>query len=331
MAFDWQIFLNEHNVHYVTDGPNCPKGDVAVRCPFCGDDPSEHMAINIDGAGWHCWRNRSHAGKSPVKLIQAILHCSFDQARLLAGHTTNIPSNFLEQVQAQMAPSTITAPRDPLKFPREFKPLEDKPLARPYLRYLINRGYGHPKSLTRNYGLHYCTHGAFGGHIIFPVYFQNQLVSWTGRTITDHGLRYKSLTTTPEKAKEEGTPVAIGPIGHYLLWFDELSKLEGDTICLCEGPFDALRINYLADWYGVRATCFFTNSPSAQQIELLHELLPKYKRRILLLDAEGTLPHQIRIQSNLSELKIELGKLPKGVADPGELETADALFRCLKI
>ena len=327
MAFDWQVFLSDHNIHYVTDGPNCPKGDLAIRCPFCGDDPSQHLAVNMEGAGWHCWRNRDHAGRSPVKLIQALLGCSYDQARLFAGHTTNIPSNFLEQVQAQMAPHAIVAPRDPLKLPKELKELRNVPSARPYLNYLRNRGYDRPIALGREYNLRYCTTGAFAGRVILPVYFEGALVTWTGRAISKRQeLRYKSLTTTPKKAKDEGTPLAIGAIGHYLLWFDDLMKRPGHTIILCEGPFDALRVNDLGWHRGVQATCFFTNMPSAHQVDLLHELLPHYKRRILLLDAEGTLPQQIKTQTGLAGLDIELGKLPPGANDPAEIQSTKDLL-----
>lgn len=322
MAFDWPQFLADHRIHYVTNGPNTPKGDISVRCPFCHDDPSEHLAISLNNSGWHCWRNREHAGRSPIKLIQALIGCSYDQARLYAGQTTNLPSNFLEQVQAQMTPSTTTAPRDPLIFPKEFRRLDhSSALGRPYRSYLRGRGFKYPESLTDTYNLYYCTQGAFGGRIIFPVYFKKELVSWTGRAVADGVERYKSLTTTPEKAQAEGTPLAIGPITHYLLWYDELIKNKEagkSTICLCEGPIDALKINYLADHYGIFATCCFTSSPSDPQVDLLHELLPRYKRRVLLLDA-GTLALSLKTQSRLAGLDIELGQLPEGIKDPGEL------------
>lgn len=329
MAFDWPQFLTDHNVHFVTDGPNCPKGDVAVKCPFCHDDPSEHMAINIDNAGWHCWRNRSHAGRSPVKLIQALIGCSYDQARLFAGQTINLPSNFLEQVQSHMTKSTTHSPRVPLKIPRnEFKVLWGSPLAKPYARYLETRGYANPISTAYNNGLYYATGGAFTGRIIFPVYFKDELVSWTGRSISKQdSLRYRSLAADREKAKAEGTQVAIGPINHYLLWYDELLDEDG-TICLCEGPFDALKVRHLGQSLNIHATCFFTNSPSDQQIDLLYELLPRYRRRVLLLD-QGTIPQALQTQNRLTELKIEIGWLPPEVKDPGELRSANDLLHLL--
>ena len=328
MAFSWPEFLNDHRIEFVTDGPNCPKGDVAIRCPWCGSqDPSQHLAISTSGSGYHCWRNRDHAGRSPIKLIQALIGCSYDQARLYAGQTTNLPSNFLEQVQAQITPSTTTAPKVPLTFPKEFRRLDhSSALGRPYRRYLKERGYKYPERLTDAFNIYYCTQGAFHGRIIFPVYFKGELVSWTGRTVTQDELRYKSLTTTPEKAQKDGTPLAIGPIAHYLLWYDELMKnqyADRSTICLCEGPFDALRINYLADHHNIYATCCFTSSPSDPQIDLLHELLPRYKRRVLLLD-EGTLALSLKTQSRLAGLDIEIGMLP-GIKDPGELKHVNQL------
>jgi hypothetical protein len=323
--FDWIDFLQRHNIHYVTSGPNVAKNDVAVRCPFCGSaDPSQHLAININGAGWHCWRNREHKGKSPVRLIQGLLGCSHEQARMLAGQNTTIPDDFLGHVLAQMTPNASAATTRVLTIPPEFKTLRDTPTCRPYLRYLRDRGFKHPLKLD----LYYCTKGPYHGRIIFPIHFEGKLVTWTGRTIvTSETLRYKSLSPDPEKAKKEGYQ-ALGPIGHYLLGFDDLVKNPGDTICMVEGPFDALKVNYLGQRHGIQATCFFTNSPSVNQIDLLHELLPLYRRRVLLLD-QGTMPIAIRTQNLLTGLDVELVQLPAQYKDPGEISLPIQLLQLL--
>jgi hypothetical protein len=110
----------------------------------------------------------------------------------------------------------------------------------------------------------------------------------------------------------------LAPINNYLLWWDHLIDCDADTIILVEGPFDALKVTTLGWTRGIVATCFFTQSPGPLQIDLLHELLPKFEKKYLLLD-QGTLPALITIASELQTLGVEPLRLPIGVKDPGEL------------
>jgi len=47
--------LDRLEVQYITEGPNCKRGWVNVRCPFC-DDPSEHLGMNLETGAFNCWR-----------------------------------------------------------------------------------------------------------------------------------------------------------------------------------------------------------------------------------------------------------------------------------
>lgn len=327
--FNWQKFLDHHHIHYVTSGPNVSRGNFAVQCPFCGvADPSQHMVIGSSGNWWRCWRNRIHRGNSPAKLVQALLGCSLEQALRLVGSDINIPTDFLAQVQARIAPSpTTTYPK--LTLPREFKPLSDKPSARPYIEYLKDRGFTTSQiaMMHKQYKILYCTQGPYKGRIIFPIYSQGVLVTWTGRSIyPNQSLRYKTLSSIPEKAAQTGFPPAP-PITNFLLWFDRLIQDSG-TIYLCEGPFDALKVNILGRAHGIHATCFFTSSPTRKQIDLLHQLLPHFKNKYLLLD-QGTLAQAISITSDMAGLKIPIRQLPKGIKDPGELTQEQLLHLSL--
>ncbi len=41
MSFDWVDFLERHGIEYVTSSPNIGRGEVGVKCPYCGPgDPS---------------------------------------------------------------------------------------------------------------------------------------------------------------------------------------------------------------------------------------------------------------------------------------------------
>lgn len=332
MAFDWIRFFERHGVAFASSGANVSRGNVAIHCPFCGsDDAGQHMSVSTDGRGWRCFRRHDHRGKSPARLVQALLGCSSEQARALVGGTF-VPDDFMAAVSRAMAtPQHVEADRPVLRMPPEFKRFARLPSSKLFIRYLRDRDFSDEQieRLSPRYDIRYCTVGPYRGRIVFPVKFEDQLVSWTGRSIYPTALlRYRALTNDVERAREEGMGQAMGPISHFLLWYDKLMKADADTLCLCEGPFDALKVDMLGAGDGVRATCFFTSGPTAPQIALLHTLLPRYRHRYLLLD-RGTLPNAIRIQGQLTGLGVELVELPSALKDPGELRTRRQLLKLI--
>jgi hypothetical protein len=320
-SFDWPQFLARNRIEYVTSGPNTSRGRISVKCPWCGAaDPSQHMTISLNGRGWMCWRNREHRGLQPPRLVAALLRCDLEQAKVIVygEGSIQLPDDFLSRVNGVLAPKAV-AHSTKLYLPREFLSFMDLPSARPFIRYLRGRGFdqGQIMGLTKNYGVRYCTQGAFASRIIFPIYFQGQLVNWTGRTISQReNLRYKTLATEPDPVR--GVPAAVGPISSYLLWYDQLADRDCDTLALCEGPVDALKLNILGRQHGVAATCFFTSRPTRAQIDLLHELAPRFRRVVLLLDADMQ-GMAYRVAGELSSLGAQVLQLPQGVKDPGEL------------
>jgi hypothetical protein len=325
MSFDWISLFNQHRIEYVTSGPNISKGHIAIKCPWCAAaDPSQHMSIALSGMGWRCFRNREHRGIQPTRLIQVLLNCSYEHARsLVYGESQFLPNDFLAKVNGSLRPQIFPAKKKELKLLPEFLSFKDLPSAKPFIHYLNKRGYKREVvlHLTSWYGLRYCTRGHFEHRIIFPVQFQNNLVSWIGRSIAPQALvRYKTLSVDPDP--DSGLPPAIGPVSDYLLWYDKIREVSADTIVLCEGPFDALRVNVLGRKYGVVGTCFFTSRPSRFQIELLHEILPRYKRRFLLLDQDMT-AGALRVASDLSALGVDVVHLPSRRKDPAELDVGE--------
>jgi hypothetical protein len=54
------------------------------------------------------------------------------------------------------------------------------------------------------------------------------------------------------------------------------------------------------------------------QIEQLHEVLPRYRRSVLLLD-RNTVHTALEVQSELTWLGVSIAYLPDGIKDPGDL------------
>lgn len=329
MAFDWINFLDSYHIKYVTKGANVARGHVSVHCPMCGsDDPSTHMTINLAGKGWRCYRNDNHRGVRPARLVQQLLNIPLHQAMQIVGQSVFIPEDFMGAVLAKLQPAARHTGVSEVPWPREWKPLGDAlHSSRLFMRYMIeDRGFTRREvnRMHRYHGMCYATQGKQRGRIIFPVEYQGKLQSWTGRTIyKDEELRYKSLSTDPENEEHPAT----GPISDFLLWYDSLLD-GGNTLVLAEGPFDALKVRTLGRGHGIFATCCFTATPSAGQIEMLHDVAPLFKRRVILLD-RGTLAASLKVSAELASLRFEAISLPRYLKDPGELHDTEELLDVL--
>jgi hypothetical protein len=310
VSFDWIDFLSSRHIPFVTSGSSATKGNVAIKCPWCHDDPSQHLAISTEGRGWRCWRRKEHAGKSDAFLVAKLIKCSMEDARAITGQKGHLVAGFAQRLgeimgEPEKPPQVIS-----VDLPGEFRRFSQVPgkLETPFVKYMRRRGFSELMRLSVVYEIGYCRRGPLAYRIVFPIRFNGEVVNLTARTITDSPLRYMTLP------KEQAAPIS-----DFLLWYDELrNQWDADTIILCEGPFDALKVNYLGEGEGIVSTCFFTSSPSDRQIDLLHELLPRFKNRYLLQD-EGAYAVAMRTHSALRSLGVENLRLPQGAKDPGDM------------
>lgn len=308
---DWLRFLDSNRIAYDTRGKNISGNHVGIQCPFCGgSDPSRHLAINLDGAGWHCWRNRQHRGKSAVRLIVALLHCSVEQARAIAGERNPIvPEGLAEVVGKMLQPKT--GQNQPLTLPTEFRPFRGQYSSRRFMQYLRSRRFPSPlEELTKDHDMYYAITGDFHGRVLFLIRSpEGELMAWSGRSIySSEKLRYKTE----------------GPAGDYLLWLDRLPRECSHTLVLCEGPADSLKVSAFGKALGIDATCCFTSTPTRRQVDWLYSLRPKYRHMYVMLD-QGEIANTLWTTDALSPLKIKPIWLPDTHKDPGELASTDEL------
>jgi hypothetical protein len=329
VAFEWERFFEQNGIPFATGGSNVSRGNVAIHCPFCGaGDEGQHMSVNLNGRGWRCFRRPDHRGKGAARLVQALINCTWERAKHIVGEAVYIPEDFNAQVHKLLTPPAPPIARK-LVLPDNFKPIKQRWSAGPYLDYLTgpDRNFTMKQALrlTDWYDMRYATQGPYKRRVVFPIYFGGKLVSWSGRAIDKQTeIRYKTLSDDPERAEREGVGQAIGPITDYLLWYDDAMEADADTIVICEGPFDACKVDVLGRSEGIVATSVFTSRPTNRQIELLHALLPRYKHRLLLLD-RGTLPTMLRVQGELTGLGLQLAELPRSLKDPGEFKSRKQL------
>jgi hypothetical protein len=330
MAFDWQKFLDTYRIEYVSSGPNIGRNNAGVKCPFCGDDPSFHLGISLDGKGFHCWREPSrgaHSGRSPHKLVMRLLGCSFTQAQAIVGdQDRKVVANdttFDTDIKRRMALAhNQTSHRSVgrLEFLPEFKKIRDEGLRGDlFYSYLIERGYNEKQTawLIERFDLRCALIGKFAYRVIIPVFMDGKLVNWTGRAVTTDTLRYKTLSHDMEVSRKADLPPAPMNVKDCLFDYDNL-KNGGDILVLTEGPFDAMRITFFGEKYGIMGTCLFGKGVSKQQKDLLYRLLPLYDHVHTFFDTD------VGLASTFSWFPDDMGivrrDLPKNVKDPAELQ-----------
>lgn len=327
MTMDVQQFLQDNNINYRTDGPNCSRGGIVIRCPFCGDDdPSEHMGWDLATAHWNCLRRSGvHSGRNPRRLIIQLIGCTRDEADQLISGRRALEMDSLSNVRNRLSP--FSNPLDPsndpngvpLKLPTNFRPLLDQASARHYTQYLIERRGFAKKAVAamhKHYDLHYCVDGYWRGRIIFPLCLDGNLVGWTSRTISARQeLRYLSLS---DRENDIGQPVALRSVRDMIWNYDQLMKGDGQDLIVVEGPMDALKIDSHARTMGVRATCVFGTGVTDAQMVLLSEVMKGFKNFYVLGDAGAHL-NVMGVLKKLSVFRPRQIKLPRGVDDPGDM------------
>jgi hypothetical protein len=317
--FNWEAFCKAYRVPFVEKGPNTARGHISAKCPMCGDDPSQHMGmkLDMDDPRWGCLRNSDHRGVSPHRLIRAFVGCTeLEAARIVHQFGAKI---MLEQpAKSDQLPPL---PGSSLVMPGLFFPIAGaKNFGTMFTDYLRKRNFplGHIQQVAAKYHLRYCTLGEWNMRLIMPIYQNNRLVSWTGRTILDgqvEPLRYKTLSDNAE-----AKPRALMKTTHTLFNYDEIVK-GGRALVISEGPFDAMKVDFYGKNRNIRGTALFTNTISPEQIKLLIEIMQGYDYVFVLLD-RGAKAQAMKVAGELQPYHPNVLQMDwDGPAkDPGEMD-----------
>jgi hypothetical protein len=295
---DWSSFLTDNFIHYVTSGKNTSPGWISIKCPLCGDDPSEHLGCHPSGA-WSCWRDASHKGRSPERLVSTLLGISGPQAALLVQAYNQVNPDSFDTPQAATSPSRGRVPFDMATYVG-FSEIKKNTLTHKFWNHIKNRGFDDPDAVIYDYCLMCGLTDKYKGRLIIPIFNDKGLViGWQGRSLRNVEGISRYLTSSPE-------------VKQTVLNLDQIGQ-GGEVLYICEGPFDAIKI----DFFGkpkIRATCTFGVSLSPEQIYLLSGLISKFKRTVLLFDADSA---GVVGSFNLSDWlpEITFGNLPEGHKD----------------
>lgn len=324
---DFQALLDQERVEYVTRGKNVKRGELNIRCPFCASaDPSHHMGINLESGWWACWRNNKHRGKSPVRLLVALLGVPYWRAREMAGLDRDYvdPDGF-SSVAARLRSAGWNPAEEPralprLTFPRSFRQLSWGVATRKHMDYLVERGFPESdvESLAYDYDLRGEATGDWAYRLILPYYMDGDLVTWTGRAIGRAELRYRDLSIED----------SVVPPKHTLYNHDALLD-GGRWLIVVEGPVDVLKLDFYGKPYGLRAVGLSTNSITEDQLHLLAAGFNNFEHLGAMMDAATSLGvvDSMRMRQNLAFIHgdAQMFKPPGGAKDAGAADPVDIM------
>lgn len=295
MSYNILQFLKDYKIEHTTDHHHCTDGRVVVHCPFCrhkyGRD-NFHLGLFLDSGDGNCWRCGYH---KLWDYLQLVLHsyAPSEVYKAYREYKTDAVSRILKRRESfQSSATSISLPQGTL------------PLPSPHQKYLIERNFN-PQKLVQTYDLQGTANlGNYKFRIIAPIYFNNKLVSFQGRDITNKSaLRYKNC----EREKEL--------IHHKHILYNIDNCLERKCVVV-EGITDVWRM-------GAGFVATFGITWTAEQKLLLAE---RFDEIVIMYDSE------INAQIQGEKLGNELALLGKQVAlyniekdkDPAKLTDEEA-------
>jgi hypothetical protein len=214
-----------------------------VPCPFCASEKLK-CAINPGKGVFQCWvcgeRGPTSKFLYHLKDLQVIRQRDID-AIILGSKTPSKLSDLAPMEMPAPPPQEILwTPQRPCVFPPGVFPLyvdeeRDKLQNQIYaksLEYLARRGVG--RGDVRKYRLHTCSNfgSPYHGHIFIPCLgqFGRQVTFWTTRSILPNP-QPKSYHASSKYSRFSAKSIIMNE-----------HLVTGDTVALCEGPFDAFSI-----------------------------------------------------------------------------------------
>lgn len=326
--FDWRALLDEQRVPYVERGANVKRGEVNIRCPFCGAaDPSYHLGLNLETGFWACWRNNTHRGKSPIRLLMRMLNASYARACEIAG----VNKDYVDPEGFDAAAARIMGRDKKIERPEqvrrrhlsldEFEPVTERIRTRRHWNYLYQRGFGENdiQSLCESYSLRAGVSGPQSDRIVLPYIVNGDVVAWSGRAIGKATIRYRDL---------DHDDCLIPP--KETLFNHDGMLTGGRVLVIVEGPFDALKLDFYGRDFGVRAVALSTNSISEQQVLTLRDAEDRFDRVLSMMDSASVLGvvDSMRLKQELWFLDVRAVAVPFGAKDAGDLTVSQVARWC---
>lgn len=226
---------------------------VNVNCPYCDTkSTSFNLGFNPAGNYYHCWKSKHNY---PIRQVLSTL--------------LNVSESSIDNILIDYQGVGETLSEKKISNIKYLE-LPTNTFTKAERKYLKSRDFD-PKYLYKKY--HVVGGGIDGDwkfRIIIPVYYQGQLLSWTGRSILSKDKlkqldipRYKNLSI--EKS-----------VKNIKELFFNIDNCKSDTVVLTEGAFDVLR-------FDGNAICSMGTELTESQINLLAS---RFRKIFILFDNE---------------------------------------------
>lgn len=220
------------------DGAWKDEYEYIIRCPVCGDHGTHnHCHVNPTKGVFHCFYKgcsgsvtrlvREYGGGAKIETRKGVIEkkkyeeVDFDQFRKVAGFRNTL---------------------DRMAF-----------------TYLKDRGV--TKDEIDEYDIRYATHGRYYGRVLFPIYEDDKLVNFVGRS-------FLHVVEPPYLFPHYGETLITS--AEAIFGYSEVVNRPRGLYVIVEGVFDAMRVNKRRHDLGVRGLAILSNQISKGQI---HKLL----------------------------------------------------------
>lgn len=327
---DIRRILNDYNIPFVDSGKNVAQGNINIKCPFCFDDPSEHLGISLSTGSWGCWRNDKHRSKHLWIILVRLLGVSKAQAEAMLGYVQSVDDIALAKIASgsywsRDDVSPVQNNKD-LEFPASFRRLSLKtPFATTFINYLRrDRGFNKTSATALNVAQRYnmlaSVYDVLGDmswryRLILPYVEKGKLLTWTGRSVCNDPIRYLSLD---RNRSVQQTKDCVFNYDNA----DRFSKRDrGETLFVVEGPFDAIKLDFYM--HGDRSHAVALSGLTVSRLQQLKIgcLSENYKRVAVVLDPgneSATFAVSDAIQAS-SRSRVIPWLVDIGANDPGDL------------
>lgn len=219
--------LRSIDVPYFTEGKNVSPNTVNIKCPFCSDDPSNHLGI-FEGSGlFSCWRCRK---KGPLAYLILFLtglprtKCDEMVADGQISFERDTADEIRRIIDGEIEIAAVRKHEDFTGIPQYFEKITTSTKF-PLLDAYMERRDIEIKTLI-HYGCGICRVGKYMNRMIIPVIFSGEVVDFQAADLTGTAeIKYRS---------------SPGEINNYLYNYDAIK--QGGRIILVEGILDVWRV-----------------------------------------------------------------------------------------
>lgn len=284
-AFDIQAYLDDKKISYATEGKNVSSGWINVQCPFCSDQ-TNHLGIS-PSRKISCWICGIRG--SVTKYIREIEQCSESYANTIIAKYQDRSLAYLDKKE-RTRNSKIILPKSAIVE-----------LPKLHQNYLIKRGFD-PDYLSKKYDLLACSElGDYKWRIIVPIYYQNEMVTFTARDITGKAAqKYKNLPV--EKS--------VMSTKEVLYNLDFANKVA----VIVEGVFDAWRI-------GDGAVATIGTKYTKKQISHLIG----FKKAFIMFDSDAK-DWGLKLAEDMAAVVPSVEQIELSEGDPADLSEEDVKY-----